>query len=97
MIFSQNRRLPIVKPFLPFVHCVQLGNHIVLCSKHTMQKEQFTVFMLLNATPGWLSLSRRERGNYFETAIVPLFGKFSNTIKVRMFDSEYFHARYLIC
>lgn len=56
-------------------------------------KETTTVFMLLEATPQWLSLSRQQRADYFGKVIMPIFGRFADTIRVRLFDSEYFHAR----
>jgi hypothetical protein len=55
-------------------------------------KKPYTVLILMNATPGWLSLSRDGRSIFFEESITPVFRKVSKTVKVQLFDSEYFHA-----
>ena len=52
----------------------------------------YTVLLLMNATAGWLALSRQQRADYVEEHLLPLFGKFSHSCRVRMYDSEYFHA-----
>ena len=54
----------------------------------------FTVLVLMNATPKWLSLTREERSAYMENEVVPIFTKVSETVKIRLFDSEYFHATF---
>jgi len=56
-------------------------------------KKPYTVLILMNATPGWLSLSRDDRSKFFEESVTPAFKKVSQTIKVQLFDSEYFHAK----
>lgn len=52
----------------------------------------YTILLLLNATPEWLSLSRDQRTAFFEKNVMPLFLKVEPTVEVRLFDSEYFHA-----
>lgn len=52
----------------------------------------YTVLVLMNATPQWLSLSRDDRSKFFEKELLPIFGKVSQTVDVQLFDSEYFHA-----
>ncbi|RRA97557.1 darcynin family protein [Larkinella rosea] len=54
---------------------------------------EYTILLLLNAKPQWLSLSRNERNTYFEKTVRPVFQEVSQTVEVRLFDSEYFHAR----
>ena len=56
-------------------------------------KKPYTILILMNATPKWLSHTREERGNFFEKKVIPVFQKVSKTVKVQLFDSEYFHAK----
>ncbi len=58
-----------------------------------INQKPFTILLLMNATPSWLRLSREERGSYFENSIVPLFQQVSKEVTIRLFDSEYFHAK----
>ena len=62
-------------------------------AKPMKNENPYTILILMNATPSWLSLSREERGNYFEKKVVPIFEKFSKSIRVRLFDAEYFHSK----
>ena len=62
-------------------------------SKSMEGQKNYTVLVLLNATPQWLSLSRDERSAFFEKEVIPIFQKVGKTIKVSLFDSEYFHAQ----
>lgn len=57
-----------------------------------MMEDRFTVIILLNATPAWLSLSREDRDLYFRQEISPIFDRYQSTSTVRFFDSEFFHA-----
>ena len=59
--------------------------------KTTMEKP-YTILVLMNATPQWLSLSRDKRAVFFEKEVMPIFMKVGETIEVRLFDSEYFHS-----
>nr|WP_295924461.1 darcynin family protein [uncultured Dyadobacter sp.] len=52
----------------------------------------FTILVLMNAHAKWLALSREKRSDFFEKEIVPLFQRVSQTVVVRLYDSEYFHA-----
>lgn len=60
--------------------------------KTLMEKKPYTILVLMNATPKWLSLTRDERNNFFDKELVPIFSRLSKTINVKLFDSEYFHA-----
>jgi hypothetical protein len=53
----------------------------------------YTVLVLLKATPQWLSLSRDKRSDFFDREILPIFRKVAQTVNIRFFDSEYFHAQ----
>src|SRR5688572_32392005 len=55
-------------------------------------QKPYTVLLLLNATPQWLSLTRDERSVFFEKEVMPIFQKVGKTVKVNFFDSEYFHS-----
>jgi len=55
-------------------------------------KRPYTILILMNATPKWLSHTRDERSAFFEKKVIPVFQKVSKTVKVQLFDSEYFHA-----
>lgn len=52
-----------------------------------------TILLLFNATPSWLRLSRHERRLFFSEIITPIFEQCKPNIHVRIFDSEYTHAR----
>lgn len=56
-------------------------------------QKTYTSLVLLNATPQWLSLTREKRSEFFEKKIGPIFQSVSKTVKIRLFDSEYFHAK----
>lgn len=58
-----------------------------------MNNKDFTILLLLKATPQWLSLSRTERTAFFNDRVAPLFQKVGKTVHAHFFDSEYFHAR----
>lgn len=63
-------------------------------SSNTMEiKKPYTILILMNATPKWLSHTREERGTFFKKKVIPVFQKVSKTVKVQLFDSEYFHAK----
>lgn len=55
-------------------------------------KRPYTILILMNATPKWLSHTRDERSAFFEKKVIPVFQKVSKTVKVQLFDCEYFHA-----
>lgn len=55
-------------------------------------KKPYTILVLMNATPKWLSLSRDERSQFVEKELTPIFVRVSQTVTVQLFDSEYFHA-----
>jgi len=58
-----------------------------------MEKQKpYTILVLMNATPKWLSLTRDERSKFTEKELTPIFVRVSNTVSVRLFDSEYFHS-----
>jgi hypothetical protein len=52
----------------------------------------YTILVLMNATPKWLSLTRNERSQFVEKEITPIFVKTGKTVTIRLFDSEYFNA-----
>lgn len=56
------------------------------------QQKPYTVLVLMNATPQWLSLSRDQRSRFFEKEVMPAFQQVGKTTTLRLFDSEYFHA-----
>jgi hypothetical protein len=55
-------------------------------------QKPYTVLMLMNATPKWLSLTRDERSEFVENELTPILARVSKTVNVRLFDSEYFHS-----
>lgn len=58
-----------------------------------MEKQKpYTILVLMNATPDWLTLTRDERSNFVETELTPIFVQVSKTVNVQLFDSEYFHS-----
>lgn len=52
----------------------------------------YTILVLMNATCEWLSLTREERSSFFNKELAPIINRVSQTVNVRMFDSEYFHS-----
>lgn len=56
-------------------------------------KKPYTILILMNATPAWLSLSRDNRRKFIEESVTPIFKQVSKSVKVQLFDSEYFHAK----
>lgn len=56
------------------------------------QQKPYTVLLLMNATPQWLSLSRDQRSRFFEKEVMPALLQAAKTTTFRLFDSEYFHA-----
>lgn len=61
---------------------------------NTMETQKpYTILVLMNATPQWLSLTRDQRSQFFETQLMPVFQKVGKSVEVRLFDSEYFHAK----
>jgi hypothetical protein len=56
------------------------------------EQKPYTILVLMNATPQWLSLSRDARSKFVEKELSPIFVHVSKTVNVRLFDSEYFHA-----
>jgi len=53
---------------------------------------KYSVLVLYQATPLWLSLTRDERGVFFKMKVAPLIQKFRQSLSIRLFDSEAFHA-----
>ena len=61
-------------------------------TENTMEQKPYTILVLMNATSEWLSLSRNERSKFVEKELTPVFLRVGETVNVRVFDSEYFHA-----
>ena len=53
---------------------------------------RLTVFLLLFAAPDWLKLDRSKRDEIADRALKHAFP--NETVSIRFFDSEAFHARY---
>jgi len=47
----------------------------------------------MNATPQWLTLTRDQRSKFFEKQVMLIFQKVGQSVEVKLFDSEYFHAK----
>lgn len=62
-------------------------------TSETMNPKPYTILVLMNATPKWLSLSREERSIFFGEKVKPIFQKVSKSVKVGLYDSEYFHSK----
>jgi hypothetical protein len=56
-------------------------------------KKPYTILVLMNATPQWLSLTRDQRSQFFEKQVMPIFQEVGQSVDVKLFDSEYFHAK----
>jgi hypothetical protein len=55
-------------------------------------QKPYTILVLMNATPKWLSLTRDERSEFVEKELTPIFIRVSKTVNIKLFDSEYFHS-----
>lgn len=60
--------------------------------KNAMEQKPYTILVLMNATPKWLSLTRDERSKFVEKELTPIIQRVSKTVKVSFYDSEYFHS-----
>ncbi len=54
---------------------------------------KYTVFVLYQALPAWLALSRPQREAFFDRKATPIFAKYEKDVQVRLFDAEAFHAQ----
>lgn len=54
---------------------------------------KYTVFVLYQALPAWLTLSRPQREAFFARKASPIFVRYEKDVKVRLFDAEAFHAQ----
>jgi len=52
----------------------------------------YTILILYRVTNHWLELKREQRIDFFATTISPIINQFKETVTVRFFDSEAFHA-----
>ncbi|KPM49047.1 hypothetical protein AFM12_08975 [Jiulongibacter sediminis] len=57
-----------------------------------MDQKPYTILVLMNAAPQWLTLSREERSTFVEKELTPILTRVSKTVQVNFYDSEYFHA-----
>jgi hypothetical protein len=55
-------------------------------------QKPYTILVLMNATPKWLSLTRDERSKFAEKDLTPIFSEVGKNVNIKMFDSEYFHS-----
>lgn len=53
---------------------------------------KYTFFVHMNATKEWLSLSREERGRYFEEIQSEIFSKYPS-VSIRLYDVEAFSTK----
>ncbi|WP_212004494.1 darcynin family protein [Chitinophaga sp. HK235] len=49
----------------------------------------YTIIILINATPQWLTLPRKERDRFVQNEVNPIFDKFADKCKVKLFDSDF--------
>src|ERR671932_765398 len=54
---------------------------------------RYSIFILYQATPAWLSLSRERRNAIFTAELAPIIFDYQVNVRIRLFDSEAFHAR----
>lgn len=55
---------------------------------------KYTILILLSTTEKWLRLTRPQRGEFVSTALEPIIGRYSDSLKLKMFDSESMNARH---
>jgi hypothetical protein len=49
----------------------------------------YTILILVNATPAWLTLSRIERDRFVEHELRPILGKYAHSCTIRLFDCDF--------
>ena len=67
------------------VSALYLGKFVSLNHKHM----RYTIIILVNATHQWLSLSRRERDEFIEGELRPIFKRYSDSCDIRLYDSDF--------
>ena len=58
-----------------------------------MNNRPYTVFMLLRATPHWLGLTRDERDEIHDSALMLVYNRFPE-VRMRRFDASGLHGRF---
>jgi PleD family two-component response regulator len=53
---------------------------------------KYQILLLLKATSKWLGLSKAYRDRIFTEFVYPLFLRFTDDLKIQLFNSEAFHA-----
>lgn len=54
---------------------------------------KYSIFVLMTATPAWLSLRREQRNEIVASRMEPLLREYGATLRMRLFDAEAFTAR----
>jgi hypothetical protein len=80
------------KLILILITALSLSGNAQTTNRNMENKKPYTILVLMNATPQWLSLTRDERSSYVEKKLNPILVRVSKTVEIRMFDSEYFHS-----
>ena|GEM_PF-780472 len=92
LIFALSKPDTMNKLFFIVLTACTLSVHAQNHTSAMEQQKPYTILVLMNATPQWLSLSREQRSRFFEKEVMPAFQRLGNTTALRLFDSEYFHA-----
>lgn len=53
----------------------------------------YTILLLVKATPQWLTLPRTQRDQFVQTEVRAVLDKFSDQCSIRLFDCDFTHAQ----
>jgi len=90
--FAASKHCKMKRLILILLIALSLSGNAQTKQRDMEKQKPYTVLVLMNATPKWLSLTRNERSKFVEKELAPIFVRVSKTVNVRLFDSEYFHS-----
>ncbi|MFT4113092.1 darcynin family protein [Silvibacterium sp.] len=61
--------------------------------KTLAEQDDLTIFMLVKTMPEWLAMPVEERFGHFQRYVTPLLKKYEQTVRCRIFDTEFYSAR----
>ena len=65
-----------------------LSGHAQKPTETMEANKPYTILLLLNATPQWLSLTREARSDFFEKQVIPVFREIGRSTQAKFYDSE---------
>jgi hypothetical protein len=62
-------------------------------TENASEQEDLTIFMMVKTMPEWLGFSVAQRFEYFNRYMTPILKKHEDSVRCRIFDTEFFSAR----